>query len=243
MRTPCIFGVLLAASTLSGAGFAAPMAYRNMYTNSDVFIGENIGQMAPSGKYSVAARFDYSLINFDNEYSLKSDPSDSETDKFSFEPVLGFDVAAGYQFSPKWRAELNYGFTGKFEDSDSDTTYEQRTSFLTINGIYTIQEWNTTSIYAGAGLGVGFLTTKHGGVGTFHPSAETTESSVGFAGSLQFGLEEKISSDVRLVLSYKLGYMTGHEQSILLADESDYFVSKNTGILSNSFGLGLRFTF
>jgi opacity protein-like surface antigen len=201
--------------------------------------------MAGDKKWSIGAKFDFSLISFTNRYSLLSDPSDSETDNFRAKPQLGFDVSIGYQLSRKWRAELDYWHSGTYSEKDSYMSFDLGASTITLNGIYNIKEWTTTCVYIGAGVGAGYLTTEWTApVGTFDSNTDTGKSSIGFTGQLQFGIEEKIADNFSLGLNYKLGYLAGQTQNILLGDGSgDSWVVKTGGILTNTFGLGLRFTF
>lgn len=219
---------------------AVRRTYRNIYTDNNMITVED-PVVSDAGRFYAGARFDYTLANFTNTYSTATD-SATEDDAFSFKPMLGFDATFGYQFSDKWRGELNYANTGKFEDKDSNTTFDISASIFTVNGIYTIKQWSETSLFVGAGLGAGYLTTKWSGAGVFAPNAETSKSSLGFVADAQIGLEQLISDAVRLVLYYKLGYMTGHTQEIRLLDD-DMFIVDNGGILTNSFGIGLRLMF
>lgn len=238
-----IFCIMTVAAIVTNTAHAAARVYKNLYTDNNAMVVEvpDIDKSA-TGKFYIGARFDYTLANFTNKYSFESDPSYVETDSFSFKPQLGFDVSAGYQVAPKWRVELGYGYTGKFEDKDANMSYDIGAQYLTVNGLYTITEWDVNSVYIGAGLGAGYLTTRFGAAGLFDPAAKTEKSSLGLAGSLQLGIEREISDDVRVGLSYKLGYLTGHTQKIT-DNTGDVFVSKTAGVLSNTFGLGLRFVF
>ncbi|MCL2017531.1 MAG: porin family protein [Alphaproteobacteria bacterium] len=194
----------------------------------------------PKNRY-VGARFDLTLSSFNQTFMLVSDPSDTGRDNFSMERMLGFDVTAGYRFHPKWRAEINYGYTGTYEDNDI-VSFSIGAQYLTLNGIYTIREWTTTSIYTGAGVGIGFLATKFSAPGTFDLYAKTDKLSTGFAGQLQIGMEEKVSDNLVLGAYYKLGYITGHSQDILMGDQ-DIFRIKTSGLFMNTFGLGIRVLF
>ena len=195
-------------------------------------------------KYYIGARFNYNLASFSNKYSLASDPSDHENDSFSFTQQFGFDITGGWQFADKWRAELNYGNFFKYTDRDSDSTFDLSTQFLTLNGIYTAYEWKTTSFYVGAGAGIGVVRTAFSN-SVFAHNATTNKTSIGFAGQVMAGLEEKITDNLYLGLTYKLSYLTGHKQEIELLPHPvpDTLISKTSGILNNTFGIGLRFEF
>jgi len=162
-------------------------------------------------------------------------------DSYGAARQMGFDLSAGSQFAKKWRTEINYGYTGTFSDKDTEYTFDMSAQLLTLNGIYTIREWTTTSVYAGAGVGVGFLKTSWSGV-LFAQGANGDKTSAGFAGQLMLGAEEKLVDNLYMGLNYKLSYMMGHKQKVLMADD-DHFISDIKGILTNTFGLGLRYVF
>ena len=197
-------------------------------------------------KFYVGARFDFNLASFSNKYSVTSDPADNMNDSFSFAQQLGFDAVFGWQFDPRWRAEFNYINSGKYSDKDSGGSFDISSHLFMLNGIYTINTWRDTSVYAGFGLGAGMLTTKHANI-YFMPDAELSKTSIGFAGQAMVGIEEKISDRLYLGLVYKLSYMTGHQQEIklnpLIYGSDGTFISKTSGILNNTFGVGLRLEF
>jgi len=197
-------------------------------------------------KFYVGARFNYNLASFSNEYSVASDPADKFSDSFSFVQQPGFDAAVGYQFAPRWRMELNYINTGKYSDKDSGGNFDISSQLFMLNGIYAINMWTTTSLHVGLGLGAGMLTTKHTNI-YFLPTANESKTSMGFAGQAMIGVEERISEQVYLGLTYKLSYITGHKQEIALDPitfgSADTFISETGGILNNTFGIGLRLEF
>ncbi|MCL2538127.1 MAG: porin family protein [Alphaproteobacteria bacterium] len=193
--------------------------------NNRVYIGANIG---------------WNILTFNNKYSLASDPT-TETDRFSFESALGFDVAVGWQFNNKWRAELNYVYAGNYEDKDTLTTFELQRQYLALNGIYTFKSWTRTSFYGGLGIGVGQLRTSWTGA-YFAPEAKNDKDSTTFVAHGILGLEERLVDNLHLNLAYKLSFMTGHEHDVLL-NGGDTFKSKTSGIIGNTFSLGIRYVF
>jgi opacity protein-like surface antigen len=245
MKFNKIISTVIGAWAIVGTAGAAQIderVLRPVYgtNNVNAYIYNNQNTTNDGLNWYVGARFDYNLATFDNNYSLESN-TNTTSDSFAFKPQMGFDITAGYRFDSKWRMELNYGYTGKYENKESLIAFDIATHYLTLNGIYTIAEWDTTSLFLGAGLGAGFQTMNWNGETVFDAGAETSETSPLFTGNLQFGLEEKISDNVRLVLSYKLGYMMGYKQSILLQDGDTFFIEND--VINNTFGLGLRFVF
>ena len=231
------------ATAAFGPALGAERVARTLYNERNFLVIEDKDEKKkPEGKIYVGARFGYTLASFDNKYSFRDKLYKNETDSFSMKPQMGFDAAAGYQFAPLWRAEFNYADSGKFEDKDAGASFDIQTRALTLNVLYTIWQFGTTSTFAGAGAGVGMLTTKFSGHHGFALNAQTEKSSAGFAGNLQLGIEEKITDSVRIGLTYKLGYITGHTQEILLTDD-DVLTVKNEKIINNAVGLGIRLSF
>lgn len=196
---------------------------------------------ASGGSAYISAAFDLNMATFTNDYSLASNPSATGGDSYSFAQQMGFDAAVGYEFAPKWRAELNYGFTGTHSDKDADGTFDISAQQISLNLIYTIKKWTDTSIYAGFGAGAAQLKTSLTHL-LFDPSAETTKTSVVLMGRLMIGIEEQIAQNLYLGLGYKLSYMTGHTQKLLMKD-SDIFIADISDIFTNTFSLGLRYSF
>ncbi|MCL2748462.1 MAG: porin family protein [Alphaproteobacteria bacterium] len=238
--------------TATGKQAAAPASKSNdviygLDSRTQRYTAVGAGREKFDSKFYIGARFDFNLASFQNEYSDASGTRDKLTDSFSFVQQLGFDIAAGYQFAPRWRAELNYVNTGKYSDKDTGGTFDLSSQFFMLNGLYTINIWTTTSIYTGFGVGIGMLTTKFADI-YFAPDAELSKTSMGFAGQAMIGIEEKIAEQLYLGLTYKLSYMTGHKQEIAIdplmnGGVVDTFISETSGILNNTFGVGLRLEF
>jgi len=234
-------GVSASASTASRSAYGEPpsaSAAYQPYKRSDK------GSAADIGIY-VGLRGDFTMANFSVEHDMDPAPISKTTDSYGMEPHIGGDVVVGYQSGSGWRVELNYWYGGTFGDKDDDMTFDMGWHAFTLNGIFNIKEWTTTSIYGGLGIGAGMLGTKyasHTGRVVFDPSAETEKTSIGLAANAQIGIEEKVSDGVYVGLTYRLGYLSGHTQNILL-DDGDTLILKNSGILTNTLGLGARFAF
>jgi len=194
-----------------------------------------------SDKFYIGARLDLNLAAFENKYSLAGGTEVPASDSYGTAMHLGFDLSAGWQFARKWRTEINYAYTGVFSDKDTEYTFDMSAQHLTLNGIYTIREWSTTSLYAGLGAGVGLLRTSFSGT-LFAPGAESDKTTIGLVGQFMLGVEEKLMDNLYLGINYKLSYLTGRKQGVEMFD-GDTFESDISGILTNTFGLGMRYEF
>ena len=226
--------IAILAVTVIGQAHAA--SYGGYYSEGFKEVAES-----RNDQFYLGARFDMNFATFKNEYTFANGTEVPGADSFLFATQLGLDVNVGWQFAPKWRTELNYGYTGTFSDNDAEYIFDMFAQYLMLNGIYTIKEWTTTSVYAGIGAGAGMLRTSFTGP-RFTSDAENAKTSIGFTGQFMLGVEEKIAGNLYLGLTYKLSYMTGHKQGIAMTD-GDTFQSKLNGILNNTLGLGLRYTF
>ena len=244
--------IFIAASILLAAGQAGGASYDGYYTGTSEASSSYGGYYVdPESKrpmrdnadsFYVGARIDLNFASFENEYSLAGNPAHHGSDSYSFARQLGIDASFGYRFAQKWRAELNYGYTGTYQDADSNTIFDISAQYFMLNGIRTIKEWTDTSIFAGLGAGAGVLKTAFNG-SFFSPGADNAKTSAGIVGQAMIGLEEKISDEMSLDLTYKLSYMAGHSQELELLGGADIFKSKTNGIMTNTIGLGVRYSF
>lgn len=225
---------MTALATVTDAG-AQPADMYNSYSKN--IPGDTVKE---PGKFYAGLRFAYNMASFSNQYSLASNPSDTDEDSFSFVPQTGFDLSAGYQFAPKWRAELNYGDTGEFKDSDSGASFALSSQYLMANALYTAARWNMTSVYVGAGVGVAFVKVTDAGP-VFSNDENESQTKTTIAGQLIAGLEQDLTHNFSVHLQYRLMYNGGQSHSRSVTD--DVFVNDVSNILTNSFMVGARLKF
>jgi opacity protein-like surface antigen len=244
MKFKSIFAAV-AAVVASGAADAA--SYERPYVRGITYGGvdsrREIQYVPPfeGGFFYLGARFAFNLINFSNDYHFASDPNVQESDSYSLEKQLGVDASVGYQFAQKWRAELNYGYTGKFEDKDSAANFWLSTQYLMANAIYTINRWDTTSVYAGLGAGAAFLQSHISGP-VFLADSKETQTKTTFAGQLIFGLEEDLAPNFAIGVQYRLMFNGGAEHR-RNDTTPDILITEIGSVLTNSIMLGARVKF
>ncbi len=197
---------------------------------------------AKSGWY-VAGRAELSLLNFKNKYSSDADWLADEShneDKYSFESVFGGSLAAGKRINYFWRAEVEGGYLGHFEDEDSAAKFELSLPYLMVNGYY---DFNN-GIYVGAGVGASLAMYKiSGGIFNGFDKDKTTFSPMA---GVMLGYSHKLDDNLVLDLRYRLSGMTGSELKLGFQDTDDsahWFKSKTGMILNNSVSLGIRYEF
>ncbi len=217
--------------------YGADEPYYPDYQNAK-FISEN--SIKNLYDFYLGIRFAYNMASFSNQYSLASDPFDSETESFSLVPQIGFDMSLGYRFAPKWRAELNYGETGTFDDHDSGATFSLSSQYLTVNAIYTLARWGATSIYGGAGLGLAFVEVTDAGP-VFTNDGNDSQTETTFATQLIAGLEQDISNNFSIHIQYRLMYTGGQSHSRGVT--GDIFINDVSNIWTNSLMVGARLKF
>ncbi len=196
---------------------AAPTYYRGAQVRNMVYGGLEGGhniQYQPEfqNSFYIGVNGAFNMASFKNTYSFASDPSVSESDNFLFETQMGFGVSAGYQFAPQWRTELDYGYSGKFEDQDSYADFTISSQYLMANILYTIVSWDTTNFYGGIGLGAVLIKSQMSGL-VFMPDGNDTQSKTTFGGQMILGIEEFLTQNFAIGAEYRLMYNGGNDQS------------------------------
>lgn len=198
----------------------------------------NYKDKAKTGWY-VTGRAELSFLNFKNKYSVSSLDLDvdneSDDDKYSFKPVFGGSLAAGKKINYFWRAEVEGGYLGYFEDEDADAKFSISMPYAMLNGFYDF----TNGLYVGAGVGATLAQYKIKDVELF--SKEKTKLSP--MGALMFGWTKKLDENLVVDLRYRLAGMTGAELKTGINGSDASFKSKTGMILDNSVSLGIRYEF
>lgn len=209
----------------------------------------NYKDKAKTGWY-ITGRAELSFLNFKNKYSADVDgfkfDEDLNNDKYSFKPVFGGSVAAGRKINYFWRAELEGGYLGYFEDDERGGNFSISMPYMMINGYYDF----VNGLYLGAGVGATLAQYKMSNEDYFVSFDEKKTAFSPMAG-LMFGWTHKLDENLVLDLRYRLAGMTGKElkTSVELEDENGEsagvfnFKSKTGMILDNSISFGIRYEF
>jgi len=227
---------VLAAMT-TGVANAAPS-----YIQRDNAGGYNITydytDKAKNGWY-VGARAELGFWNWKNKYSVDAAlnaPAEYSSDKYSFEPVFGGSVFGGRHIKYFWRAELEAGYLGYFEDKDVSSEFSMQIPYLMANGYYDF----TNGLYVGGGVGIAMPITTLDTV--YSDGGDRRE--YGFAPMLgvMLGYSHKLDDNLILDLRYRLAGMTGVDHKIGLSD-GHTFKNDIDFILDNSISIGIRYEF
>lgn len=202
----------------------------------------NYKDKAKTGWY-LTGRAELSFLNFKNKYSSASefaaDESHSE-DKYSFEPVFGGSLAAGKKINYFWRAELEAGYLGFFEDEDEVAKFSISMPYLMVSGYYDF----TNGLYVGAGLGASLAQYKISG--DYFRGYDKDKTTFAPMAGLMFGWTHQLDDNLVVDLRYRLAGMTEAELKLYFQDTADqtyWFKSKTGMILDNSVSFGIRYEF
>ena len=227
---------VLAALSTTVAGAAAPShLIRNSKGGYDVTF--NYADKSKTGWY-VGGRVGLNLMSWENKYSVNVDDVDVnfDSDKYSFESVLGGEFFAGRKIDYFWRVEVEAGLLGRFEDKDDGFEFQMTVPYVVANAYYDF----ANGFYLGAGLGVAVPKTKLDGAE--FDAGDSSKYSVSLMGALMAGYSHKLDSNLVLDLRYRLAGLSGGEHERML-DSGYKFKNKIGFILDNSLSLGLRYEF
>lgn len=226
---------VLAAVGVSAADAAPSHIARNRDGSYNVTYDYN--DKAKNGWY-VGGRAGLSLMSWENDYSSDAPGVNLQfnSDKYSFEPVFGGSVFAGRTFKYFWRAEVEAGLIGRFEDKDDGFEFRLTVPYLMANGYYDF----ANGLYVGAGLGIAVPKTELDGAD--FESGGRSEHSVSAMGALMFGYTHKLDYNLVLDVRYRLAAFGGTEHERQM--DTGYDFKNEVGlILDNSVSVGLRYEF
>lgn len=201
------------------------------------------------GNWYVGGRVGLHLMSWKNKY--KGSPSnykfdnDENHDDYTFEPVFGGNIFAGYRFTPNWRGDVEFGYMTQFSDSDNGFTFKLQTPYITANAYYDFE----SGIYLGAGVGMAFPR------GTldweYFEKDSASETKLSFMGALMAGYSYNLSESVALDFRYRLGMFNGPKWTRNVMSgvtdvngtELESLQTKVGFVIDNSLSLGLRYEF
>lgn len=239
MKISTVLLMFFVAST----AIAAPVpTVRNMVYGGVESTHRIAYQPSFQNEFYLGVRGALNFLNFSNDQTLyyADGNADSASESFSFKETLGFGLSAGYQFARQWRADLDYVYSGNFQDGDSAATFDLSTQNITLGIIYTMYEWDSVSAYIGAGAGASFVKTRLSGV-HFADDNRDTQNKTTYAAQFRLGLEKGITENFAVNIEYRLGYGGGMTNTrVEIHPDLDRYDAKIGGILSNSVMVGLR---
>lgn len=224
-------------AVLATAGADAAPSYIQRTNNGAYQVTYDYTDKAKTGWY-IGGRLALSLMNWENEYSTNASGVNEEfsKDEYSFEPVFGGSVFAGRTFNYFWRAELEAGLLGRFEDKDDNFEFQLTVPYVMANGYYDF----ANGFYLGAGLGV--AVPKMVLDGADFEAGDRSKHSVSLMGALMAGYSHKLDYNLVLDVRYRLAMLNGGEQERVL--DTGYEFKNEIGlILDNSISIGLRYEF
>ena len=186
-------------------------------------------------KWYVSAHADLSFLSWENEYT---EGTDSGSDKFSFKPVVGADIAIGAELDKNWRADLELGYIGNYSEQETYFTsgflpakidFNLNTMYAIMNGYYGFN----SGVYLGLGAGVAAVQ-----VSWNHNSLEKfSKTSASPMGAFVFGWNSRMTEKTYFDIRYRLAVFSGPTVQYLT------FQDKTGLITDNSLSVGVRYMF
>lgn len=194
---------------------------------------------AKNGWY-VGGHVALNLMSWENEYSTDWAAINAQynSDKYS-EVVFGGDIFFGKTFKYFWRAELEAGLLGQFEDKDNIASFELTIPYLMANGYYDF----VNGFYVGAGLGIAVPTTALDG--SVYVDGDRKSSIVSPMLGIMVGYSHELDYNLTLDVRYRLAGLMGPDHERIMTDGIDSYTFKNEIglILDNSLSIGIRYNF
>lgn len=191
---------------------------------------------AKNGWY-VGGRVGLNLMNWENKYDTEWGGAGTEfnSDKYS-EVVFGGDLFVGKTFKYFWRAELEAGLLGQYEDKDLAYAFKLTVPYVMANGYYDF----VNGMYIGAGLGVAVPTTELDGA--VFDTGDRKNATVSPMAGIMIGYTHELDYNLTFDIRYRLaGLFGGEQERTLLGGEA---FSNDIGlILDNSISFGIRYDF
>lgn len=202
---------------------------------------------AKTGWY-IGARADLNFWNWKNKYSVDDamnelgivDP-DYSSDEYSFEPVFGGSLFGGTRFAYFWRAELEAGYLGYFQDKDAAAEFTMQIPYVMLNGYYDF----TNGLYLGAGIGAAMPITTIDMV--WADGSDRTEYGFSPMAGVMLGYSYELDYNLVLDVRYRLSGLFGADHRINdIYDNQNgvhWFQNDIDFILDNSISVGIRYEF
>ncbi len=201
--------------------------------NSDADKVQEVSKDIRNDRFYMGLNGDLSFLSWKNEYSSGTE---SGTDRFSFKPVLGADVVVGYKFNKNWRVDGEFGYIGKYSETETEQYFSPEKTEFNLQAYY-------ADINAYCDIAYGFYAGLGGGLAIVNLSADNSTThnvsatNLSPMGAIMFGwtyaLDEKVDFDVR----YRFAAFNGGNLNI-------GGVKVDTGlVMNNSLSVGVRYYF
>lgn len=216
---------------------------KDMYGELNIGYGPN-PVIKDANYYYMGLHADLSFLNWKNKYTgQNSEGIIRGSDDFNFKSVIGLDIFAGYKFNNDMRADIEFGYMGKYTETETErnehfvtekTRFDISSYYLMANGYYDFRY----GLYAGAGLGIAFVD-----VSLDHSAVQKkTETTVSPMGALMFGWAYKLDDKINLDLRYRFALFDGGDVNLDMT--GGYYVKTDLGyVLDNTLSAGIRYNF
>jgi hypothetical protein len=195
---------------------------------------------ANNGWY-IGGRVGLNLMSWKNDYSTDAPNANELHDDDYFEALFGGGVFVGKSLNYLWRAEIEGGMLGQFEDEFGGTTFKMAIPYLMANGYRDF----ANGMYVGAGAGIALPKTKL--LGHHFTGGDSSQRAVSPIVGLMVGYSHRLDYNLTLDLRYRLSglYGTEHARKFIYKEDGETYDIKNEiGLmLENAVSLGIRYNF
>lgn len=233
---------LMAIAAVTSAHAATP-SHISRDANGGYNVTYSYTDKAKTGWY-VGARAELSFLNWKNKYTESGLGIDASypysDDSFTLQSMFGASLVGGRRIGYFWRAELEAGYIGYFEDKDLGTEFSMSIPYATLNGYYDF----SNGLYVGAGVGAAAVMSK---VDIFQGDIATTggQDHTNFTpmGALMLGFAHRLDDNLVLDLRYRLAGFSGGTHTVEINNGFANFETKIGFVWDNSISVGLRYEF
>ena len=168
----------------------------------------------------------------------------TESDRVSMEPMIGFGVSVGRTLPQNWRVELAVGTFGEYSDSNANVTFNHSAHYAMMNVVRSSEqtEWGALYIGFGAGAVVSNTQMSYGG----GPYDAATDGGVSPVGAVMFGWEKHLARNTVLNIGYRFAAYQGPNGTLggIMTNTGVWNGAWDMGfVMNNSLEMGLRFLF
>lgn len=231
---------LAVLATLTTTGAIAAPSYIKRDSANGYRVTYDYTDKANTGWY-IGGRVALNLLSWKNDYSTNAPDANKLQDDDYFESLFGGSVFVGKTLKYLWRAEIEGGMLGYFEDEFGGTTFKMAIPYLMANGYRDF----ANGAYVGAGVGIALPKTRL--QGRDFTGGDSSQRGVSPMVGLMVGYSHKLDYNLTLDLRYRLSglYGTEHNRTFIHKDDGEtYSIGNKIGLmLDNAISLGIRYNF
>ncbi len=231
---------------VSGLAFAAVMAPAFAAPVTSAPVKKTFGETIASwfdGVWYMGGRAGLSSLHWKNRTTTDVEGDEVVDEPFT-EAVFGGAAFVGHAFNENWRAEVEAGMIGSYEEEEAGTTFSLTIPYVSVNGIYDFSGESVSGLYIGGGLGLALPKTDIQSV--LFSGGDSAKRVASPMFSLMTGWSFALETNLALDFRYRISLLFGpeHERQFVGVDYNEHIITNKIGlIMDNSLSIGLRYSF